>query len=327
MAKNGQKQQKEAFSWFKLGTDLYYQGLQSGLLIFPPKKLSAIFDSITMLEIQPVLSVLFHIIAISGTADAIRGNSPSTTCQVSISSLGPFCRGSFPMARAIGIKLLTDLKAAIDNIPDGIAAGRCDGLLAKNLTPKYTDDTPPIAIFPSDGKDGNYAAFSNQWERVFQLKSSTDLPESKYPLVEALLRLIPAASAESSEDEYPASVPIPKPAKKTTAPKSKSKATNDAKPKSAKIAKPKSASDVNTTISLVSEDEAGSYSKKRKSPMPTSDGNESETQVAPPKPKKSKPSAPPASEDDSGDDAPARHGAKLRWANKKDELIWNFKCR
>jgi hypothetical protein len=87
------------------------------------------------------------------------------------------------MARAIGIKLLTDLKAAIDNIPDGIAAGRRDGLLAKNLTPKYTDDTPPIAIFPSDEKDGNYAAFSNQWERVFQLKSSTDLPESKYPLV------------------------------------------------------------------------------------------------------------------------------------------------
>ncbi|KAJ7722579.1 hypothetical protein B0H14DRAFT_3623719 [Mycena olivaceomarginata] len=52
MAKNGQKQQKEAFSWFKLGTDLYYQGLQSGLLIFPPKKLSAIFDSITMLEMR-----------------------------------------------------------------------------------------------------------------------------------------------------------------------------------------------------------------------------------------------------------------------------------
>ncbi|KAJ7898948.1 hypothetical protein B0H14DRAFT_3124299 [Mycena olivaceomarginata] len=40
MAKNGQKQQKQAFSWFKLGTDFYYQGLQSGLLLFPPKKLS-----------------------------------------------------------------------------------------------------------------------------------------------------------------------------------------------------------------------------------------------------------------------------------------------
>ncbi|KAJ7323236.1 hypothetical protein DFH08DRAFT_874755 [Mycena albidolilacea] len=80
-------------------------------------------------------------------------------------------------------ELLSQLKAAIDNIPDGIAAGRRDGLLAKTLTPKYTDDDPPIAVFPSDAKDGNYAAFSNQWERVFQLKSSTDLPESKYPLV------------------------------------------------------------------------------------------------------------------------------------------------
>ncbi|KAJ7744815.1 hypothetical protein B0H14DRAFT_3167475 [Mycena olivaceomarginata] len=92
-------------------------------------------------------------------------------------------------------ELLSPLKAA------GIAAGRRDGLLAKTLTPKYTDDDPPVAVLPSDAKDGNYAAFSNQWERVFQLKSSTDLPESKYPFdvemmlprVEALLRLIPAA--------------------------------------------------------------------------------------------------------------------------------------
>ncbi|KAJ7826881.1 hypothetical protein B0H14DRAFT_2595586 [Mycena olivaceomarginata] len=70
MAKNGQKQQKQAFSWFKIGTDLYYQRLQSGLLIFSPKKIvgqvgncgfqlsrsidgrSAIFDSITMLEMS-----------------------------------------------------------------------------------------------------------------------------------------------------------------------------------------------------------------------------------------------------------------------------------
>ncbi|KAJ7818806.1 hypothetical protein B0H14DRAFT_2601094 [Mycena olivaceomarginata] len=39
------------------------------------------------------------------------------------------------MARAI--KLLTELKAAIDNIPNGIAAGRCNSLLVKNhLIPK-----------------------------------------------------------------------------------------------------------------------------------------------------------------------------------------------
>jgi hypothetical protein len=133
--------------------------------------------------------------ASSGTADAIGGmskpwfrtgqNSPSMTCQVSniFSSLGPFCSGSFAIARAISIKLLTEIKAAIDNIPDGIAAGQRDGLLAKNLTPKYTNDDSPIAIFPSDEKDGDYTAFSNQWEHVFQLKSSTELPESKYPLV------------------------------------------------------------------------------------------------------------------------------------------------
>jgi hypothetical protein len=83
--------------------------------------------------------------------------SPSTTCQVSniFSSLGHFCRGSFATERAI--KLLTELKVA-------------------------TDD-PPIPIFPLDEKNGDYAAFSNKWERVFQLKRSTDLPESKYPLV------------------------------------------------------------------------------------------------------------------------------------------------
>ncbi|KAJ7351399.1 hypothetical protein DFH08DRAFT_806120 [Mycena albidolilacea] len=119
------------------------------------------------------------------------------------------------MTRAIGIKLLTDLKAAIDNIPDGIAAGRRDGLLAKNLTPKYTDDTPPIAIFPSDEKDGNYAAFSNQWERVFQLKSTSHAWATHYltldsttagniammlPRVEALLRLIPAAIKAHEEE-------------------------------------------------------------------------------------------------------------------------------
>ncbi|KAJ7875777.1 hypothetical protein B0H14DRAFT_3437023 [Mycena olivaceomarginata] len=85
------------------------------------------------------------------------------------------------MERAI--KLLTELKAAIDNIPNGIAAGRRDGLLVKNLTPNIPMTTPPITIFPLDEKDGDYAAFSNQWERVFQLKSSTDLTESKYPLV------------------------------------------------------------------------------------------------------------------------------------------------
>jgi hypothetical protein len=34
-------QRQKITAWFKLGTDLYYQGLQSGLLISPPKKLMA----------------------------------------------------------------------------------------------------------------------------------------------------------------------------------------------------------------------------------------------------------------------------------------------
>jgi hypothetical protein len=46
MAKNSKKrhfvgliapQRQQITAWFKLGTDLYYQGLQSGLLILPPK--------------------------------------------------------------------------------------------------------------------------------------------------------------------------------------------------------------------------------------------------------------------------------------------------
>ncbi|KAJ7780421.1 hypothetical protein B0H14DRAFT_3586180 [Mycena olivaceomarginata] len=172
-------------------------------------------------------------------------------------------------------ELLSQLNAAIKNIPDGIAAGRRDRLLAKNLTPKYTDDDPPIAMFPPDAKDGNYAAFSIQWECVFQLKSGTDLPKSKYPLVccgkhglilvhawamhyltldsttasdvemmlprvEALLPLIPAVikaheekawnplhmcitQSESSLEEYPTSVSIPRLAKNNTASKERLK--------------------------------------------------------------------------------------------------------
>jgi hypothetical protein len=73
------------------------------------------------------------------------------------------------LARPISIKLLTELKATIDNIPDGIAAGQHDGLLAKNLTPKYTDDNPSIAILPSDEKDGDNTAFSNQWETLTEI--------------------------------------------------------------------------------------------------------------------------------------------------------------
>ncbi|KAJ7868536.1 hypothetical protein B0H14DRAFT_2572271 [Mycena olivaceomarginata] len=115
-------------------------------------------------------------------------------------SEAPFCSGSFAIARAISIKLLTEIKAAIDNIPDGIAAGQRDGLLAKNLT----NDDPPIAIFPSDEKDGDYTAFSNQWEHVFQLKSTlatkkqweTRMHSSNWEFINKFYKLLPWNSHE-----------------------------------------------------------------------------------------------------------------------------------
>ncbi|KAJ7788737.1 hypothetical protein B0H14DRAFT_3892262 [Mycena olivaceomarginata] len=71
----------------------------------------------------------------------------------------------------------------IHSIPPGIVAGTRHGLLAKCLTPKLSDDDPPVEIFPYDTADGAYNSFSTQWERVFQAKSISEPLSSKFPLV------------------------------------------------------------------------------------------------------------------------------------------------
>ncbi|KAJ7845599.1 hypothetical protein B0H14DRAFT_3454866 [Mycena olivaceomarginata] len=65
-------------------------------------------------------------------------------------------------AKTRAVELLNALQAAIDSIPPGVVAGTRHGLLAKCLTPKLSDDDPPVEIFPYDTADGAYNSFSTQ---------------------------------------------------------------------------------------------------------------------------------------------------------------------
>ncbi|KAJ6576762.1 hypothetical protein B0H10DRAFT_1963395 [Mycena sp. CBHHK59/15] len=77
--------------------------------------------------------------------------------------------------------LLEQLLNEIEKLPASFRSGRRDGPLAKYLTPALLKDKNPVAIYPTH-PDGPNAAFSQQWERVFQLKSGETLAD-KYGLV------------------------------------------------------------------------------------------------------------------------------------------------
>jgi hypothetical protein len=62
---------------------------------------------------------------------------------------------------------LDTLLTAIKNLPAAAQSGRRHDPAGKHLTPGLTKGDNPEPAFPSH-KDGPYAVFNEQWERVFQ---------------------------------------------------------------------------------------------------------------------------------------------------------------